>query len=75
MKTTTKRSMKNLMGYAASMKNPPKRYGSIEAGIKVAAYRSERLNYWAKQIGNGKYTDEVFIQAEKDVVAEWGKPF
>ncbi len=63
------------MSYAASMKNPPKGYGSIETGMKVAAYRNQRLDYWAKQIGNGKYIDQVFVNAEKDVVAEYGKPF
>ena len=64
------RTMSNLMSYAASMKNPPKGYGSIEAGMKVAAYRSQRLDYWANAIGNGRYTDQVFINAEADVVAE-----
>ncbi len=75
---TTKRNnrtMSNLMGHAASMKNPPKGYGSIETGMKVAAYRSQRLDYWAKAIGNGRYTDQVFTNAESDVVTEWGKPF
>lgn len=66
---------KNLMSYAASMKNPPKGYGSIETGMKVAAFRSKRLDYWAKHVGNGKFTDEVFSLAEKDVVAEYGTPF
>lgn len=76
-RTTSKNTGKaaNIMTYAASMKNPPKGYGSIEAGMKVAAYRSKRLDYWAKQIGNGKYTDQCFINAEADVVAEWGNPF
>jgi hypothetical protein len=77
--TTAKRNTSNtsasIMAHAASMRNPPKGYGSIEAGMKVAAYRSKRLKYWAAQIGNGKYTDQVFVNAEADVVAEWGKPF
>lgn len=71
----SKRSVKNLMGYAASAKNPPKGYGSIEAGMKVAAYRSKRMKYWAKRIGNGKYTEQVFANTENDVIAEFGKPF
>lgn len=64
----------NIMGYAASMKNPPKGYGSIESGMKVAKLRSERLSYWAKQIGGGKYTEDVFANAERDVIAEFGRP-
>ena len=72
---TSKTKVAKLMSGAASMKNPPKGYGSIEAGMKVAAYRSQRLGYWAKQIGNGCYTEQVFVNAEADVVAEWGKPF
>ncbi len=72
---TTKCVTKEMMSHCASMKNPPKGYGSIEAGMKVAAYRNKRLDYWAKQIGNGCYTEQVFVNAEADVVAEWGKPF
>lgn len=71
----TKRTTKQIMAHCASMKNPPKGYGSIETGMKVAAYRNQRLDYWAKQIGNGRYTDEVFINAEADVIAHYGKPF
>lgn len=69
------RTMSDLMSYAASMKNPPKGYGSIETGMKVAAYRSQRLDYWAKAIGSGSYTDQVFVNAEADVIAEYGRPF
>lgn len=72
MKKTTK--IANLMAHCASIKNPPKGYSSIEAGMKVAAYRNQRLDYWAKQIGSGCYTEQVFVNAEADVVAEWGKP-
>lgn len=67
--------MKNIMSHAASPKNPPKGYGSIEAGMKVLAFRSERLKYWAKEIGNGLYTDEVFKKTQSDVVATFGEPF
>lgn len=67
--------MKNIMSYAASQRNPPKGYGSIEAGLTVLAYRSERLKYWAKEIGNGLYTDQVFINTQKDVIAKFGEPF
>lgn len=63
------------LSHCASMKNPPKGYGSIEAGLRVAAFRSERLRYWAKEIGDGLYTDEVFINTQKDVIAEYGEPF
>lgn len=69
------RTMSNLMSHAASMKNPPKGYGSIETGMKAAAYRNQRLDYWVKAIGNGIYTEQVFINAEADVVAEYGRPF
>ena len=65
----------NLMSYAASSKNPPKGYGSIEAGMTVMTYRSERLKYWAKEIGSGLYTDEVFKRASDDAVARYGEPF
>lgn len=67
--------MKNLMSYAASSRNPPKGYGSIEAGLTVMAYRSERLKYWAKEIGNGLYTDEVFKKAHDEAIAKFGEPF
>lgn len=65
----------NILSHCASMKNPPKGYGSIEAGMRVMAYRSERLKYWAKEIGNGLYTDQVFINTQKDVIAKYGEPF
>ncbi len=71
----SKANVNKLMANCASMKNPPKGYGSIETGMKVTAYRNKRLDYWAKQIGNGGYTPEVFERAEVDVVAEWGKAF
>lgn len=65
----------NILSNAASMKNPPKGYGSIETGLKVLAFRNRRLDYWAKNIGGGKFTAEVFEAAERDVIAEYGKPF
>lgn len=67
--------MNSLQSYFASQSNPPKGYGSIEAGLKVMAFRSSRMKYWAKQIGKGSYTDEVFAKAESDVLAEYGEPF
>lgn len=67
--------MKPLMSYAASSRNPPKGYGSIEAGMRVHAYRSERLNYWKQTLGVNVYTDECFINADRDVVAKFGEPF
>jgi hypothetical protein len=66
---------KDIMNYAASMKNPPKGYGSISAGLEVAKYRSDRMKYWKEQIGNGSYTDEVFERADDDVISEFGQPF
>lgn len=67
--------MKNIMAYAASSKNPPKGYGSIEAGMQALAYRSERLKYWKQTLCVDVYTDECFINAERDVVAKFGQPF
>lgn len=67
--------MEHLLSYCASAKNPPKGYGSIEAGMKVMAYRSKRLKHWAAEIGGGLYTDEVFTRTQADVVAKWGEPF
>lgn len=72
---TSKVNVAKLMSGAASMKNPPKGYGSIETGMKVAKYRSQRMAHWAKEIGNGLYTEQVFINAQADVIAEWGNPF
>lgn len=68
-------NMNRLMSHAASSRNPPKGYGSIEAGMKVHAYRSERLKYWAKEIGGGLYTEQVFINLATDVVGKFGEPF
>lgn len=75
MKTSKIKVTEKMLSHCASMKNPPKGYGSIEAGMKVAAYRSERLAHWAKQLGNKGYTPEVFEKAQADVIAEWGNPF
>jgi len=72
---TTKKITNKMLSHCASMKNPPKGYGSIETGMKVAAYRNKRLDYWAKALGNKGYTEQVFINAQKDVVAEWGDAF
>lgn len=72
---TSKANVTKLMSGAASMKNPPKGYGSIETGMKVAAFRNKRLDYWAKQLGGKGYTPEVFEHAQADVVAEWGEAF
>lgn len=66
---------KNIMSYAAGPKNPPKGYGSIEAGLTVMEYRSERVKYWAKKIGGGLYTDEVFKKAHDETIAKFGEPF
>ena len=65
----------SIMSYSASNRNPPKGYGSISAGITVMAYRSERLKYWRQVFGVSVYNDECFINAEKDVLAKFGKPF
>lgn len=70
-------NMKDYEPYFASSKNPPKGYGSIEAGMRAAAYRSERLKYWSKTLGvkNNGYSTECFVNAERDVVAKFGQPF
>jgi hypothetical protein len=71
----SKMKTSNLMGYAASMTNPPKGYGSIESGLRVAAFRNKRLDHWAKEVGNGRYTEQVLANAQADVVAEFGEAF
>ena len=38
-----------------------------ELSFEIIEYRNERLAYWAEEIGNGLYTDQVFINAENDV--------
>lgn len=67
--------MERVMSHCASMKNPPKGYGSIETGMKVAAYRNKRLDHWRHELKEKGYTAECFEKAEADVVAAWGKPF
>lgn len=67
--------MKSILKHAASMKNPPKGYGSISTGMQVAEYRSKRMDFWAKQIGGGCYTPEVFDKVNADVIAKFGKAF
>lgn len=64
-----------LMSRCASMINPPKGYGSIEAGLKVAAFRSKRMTYWEKELGGKGYTAEVFERVQADVISEWGEAF
>lgn len=64
--------MKNLMSYAASVKNPPKGYG-LEIGFKAAAYRTQRMKHWAEKTGKG-YTPEVFVKVEQDIIAKFGHP-
>ena len=56
--------MKNLMDYAASQTNPPKQYKN---SLEIMEYRNKRLDYWANKIGEGLYTDQVFVNAEGDV--------
>lgn len=65
----------DVMSYAASNSNPPKGYGSISVGITVMSYRSERLKYWKRLLGVAVYTEECFVNAEKDVLTKFGKPF
>ncbi|AND74948.1 hypothetical protein pf16_25 [Pseudomonas phage pf16] len=68
-------NMKDYESYFASSKNPPKGYGSIEAGMQALGYRSERLKYWRETLGTAGYTPECFANAERDVVAKFGQPF
>lgn len=63
------------LSHCASVKNPPKGYGSIEAGMKVIAYRNQRLDFWRKKLNARGYTEEVRESAERDVVSEFGNPF
>lgn len=59
----------------ASPKNPPKGYGSIDAGIEAFSYRKERMRYWMQRLGVDVYTTECFERADADVLAKFGKPF
>ena len=65
----------NLLSHCASMTNPPKGYGSISTGMKVAAFRNQRLDYHRKELGEKGYSPECFERANADVIAEWGNPF
>lgn len=61
-----------LMNHAASLRNPPKGYGSIDAGIRVLKYRSERLDHY-KALGYDYAA--AAVAAEHDVVATYGEPW
>lgn len=63
----------NIEKYCASMKNPPKGYGSMNKGIEVIAYRSSRLKFHANKLGSD-YTPKVRRLAEEDVVKKFGLP-
>lgn len=67
--------MKDIMKFAASQKNPPKGYGSIKTGLEVAKYRSERMKYWKQTLNVNEYTEQVFINADNDVIKKYGHPF
>lgn len=60
------------LAYAASLRNPPKGYGSIDAGIRVLKYRSERLDHYN---GLGYDYAAAAVAAERDVLAMYGEPF
>jgi hypothetical protein len=68
--------MLNIYNHCANTTtNKPKGYGSINKGLEVKAYYNRRLDYWAKQVGNGLYTEAVQERAEKDKIEKYGKPF
>lgn len=63
---------RDLMSYAASQSNPPKGYGSIENGLAVAKYRSDRLVDldWPRSIS---YEDAIVI-VEREILEKFGAP-
>ncbi|MNC07133.1 hypothetical protein D3C76_165780 [compost metagenome] len=58
--------------YAASPRNPPKGYGSIDAGIAVMRYRSTRLGLYQSQ--GLDYTQAATL-AQRDVISVYGEPW
>lgn len=61
----------NNLKHAASMKNPPKGYGSMVVGLEVAAYRNKRRRYWE---GQGEDYESALRLAQKDVLAKYSEP-
>lgn len=75
MKKLTGQEMDTLISSnAASNANPPKSYGSLDKAFAVMRYRNARLDYHAKSIGDGLYTQEVIKMAQEDVVVKYGEP-
>ena len=66
------KNAKDLLRHCASMKNPPKGYGSIEAGMKAAALRSGVI---ADCLAKGMDYSEAAEVAEREVAKKYGCPF
>ena len=63
---------KDLMSYAASGRNPPKGYGSIDKGLEVMAYRTSREAFHK---ANGVDWIEAIRLGESDAILKYGEPF
>lgn len=62
----------DLMNYAASSRNPPKGYGSIDKGLEVMAYRTSRERHY-KALGVDWV--EAIRKGEQDAIQKYGEPF
>lgn len=58
--------------HAASPSNPPKGYGSIDAGIRVMMYRGVRVQHYSSL---GHAYDVAASLAQADVIAMYGEPW
>lgn len=58
--------------HAASPSNPPKGYGSIDKGIEVMTYRTQREHYHR---ANGVEFVEAIRMSQKDAIDKYGEPF
>lgn len=61
--------MKNLLSYAANLMLSYKGYGSIDKGIEVINYRSNRKQYYT-QAGMNNY--DAYVQACMDTDEKYG---
>lgn len=58
--------------HAASPRNPPKGYGSIDKGVEVMKYRAKRMDHY-RALGNDYV--ECAVKAQADVIAMYGEPW
>lgn len=58
--------------HAASPRNPPKGYGSIDKGIEVMTYRTQRECMYKAQ---GIDWIEAIRMSQKDAIDKYGEPF